>query len=452
MALFLNLTGNVVNEQQQPITNFRYKGYHKTTGLWSDWYSSNNETQYNFNLGDSSWLTQDGIVKSGDIILIVIETLETEVTRRSFACIEIKVTDATSYFTDIQVKPNQYPNVDNLWEINSPSFNNTLYIDNTYPSRKIYIGNVNEEIIIKQNFNDNRTWSYKGILHYHVDKLHTANIFNDRIGISSILYDWDSGAYNTIDSYTFARSTNSASNGYIGIKTKVTNLAGLITYDTIYLQVRNPQPKLTLSYSPLLPTIKDELTINSVIDTENNTLLKVTYYFDNIKVTENTLTTYSWKQSLGVKYSNDKLIKAIVLWSNGFTSNTFEVVLNVIMKNLPPIFTLEQVNSTLDNNIRIACKNLSDSDGDASKVKLRWVLSYLTPLDNLYKTIYETDYPTIPNERYIDLPLTEYGTYKITCYGIDEYSAESSQSLEFTIDSNGSGGTGGMYVTFEWEE
>ena len=58
MAVNEQFSGNVVDSSEQPLPNIRYRGYHTNTNTWSDWYYSNNYTQYNINLGDAAWLSQ----------------------------------------------------------------------------------------------------------------------------------------------------------------------------------------------------------------------------------------------------------------------------------------------------------------------------------------------------------------------------------------------------------
>ena len=115
MSLFTQFTGNVVDKDNTSLKAYRYKGYHKESDTWSKWYSSNNETQYNFNLGDADWLTQTGVANKNDTIIIVAETLESNIVDRAYSFIVVKLTDDTTYINDIKLIKGTQPLVIDHW-------------------------------------------------------------------------------------------------------------------------------------------------------------------------------------------------------------------------------------------------------------------------------------------------------------------------------------------------
>lgn len=168
MALFKLFTGSVVDADTELVTEFRYRGYHKPTNKWSNWYPSNGESQYNFNMGDAAWLSQTGNVNTGDSVLIVIETLETLPINRSFAMIEMVLTSNDTYVQDIQLRPCFQPNVKSLWTLISTAYTGITITDNNNTSRIIYVGSIGDNIRADGYFNDEHAYTYANKIHKHV--------------------------------------------------------------------------------------------------------------------------------------------------------------------------------------------------------------------------------------------------------------------------------------------
>jgi len=451
MALFTLLTGNIIDVNNNPVSKFRYRGYHKETKTWSGWYSNNNETQYNFNMGDAAWLTPAGTVNSGDTVYIVVETLEDTVTARAFAMISLTLTNETSYVNDIQLLKCIKPNVIGLWSLQSPTDGITLVTDDSHPGWKIYTGRVGESIDVVETFNDNSTWKYNNVVHYHTLVHDGVDIFSDRLGVARTMYDWGDSSFVTSNTNVFAYVSNGADNGYYTINARITNLAGLTTTDTVYIKVKNNVPVLVYTWEPVNPTIKDTFIITGTIKDINSSIITAKHYFDNVLIVSNKKLSQNWEQSLGVKYVKEHIIKGVVSWSDGFAAQSFEVLATITTLNIPPKFTVSEAPSDTVGSIRLTCNDLEDVDGVTSNIRVRWELYFKTPVDNDYKKIFETAYPTSTNKRYIDIAVDTAGSYKGICYAIDEAGGETNNYVEFVITAVVSDADSEACNKIEWE-
>lgn len=453
MALFKQFSGSVVDMNGSKITSYRCRGYHKQSNTWSSWYVSSDTTgQYNMNMGDAAWLTQNGSISTGDTVVLIFETLESTIATRSFCVYETKLVSAQDvYLQNVQLRMPVSPAVKNKWALVSPSFKGELYVDSSNSSRVIYKARTRETVTVSESFTDEFSWVYSNATFKHVATLYNQELFSDRVGIKLALYDWNTGIYTDVPSKSFTSATSSDTGGYIAIKVKVTNVAGLISTDTLYLQVRLNQPSAILTWLPEKPSIKDTLAITGTIVAIDNNMLNAVYSFDATTIATDTTSTYRWQQGLDSAYRADHVIAMVVRWTDGFDINTFTVSEPLEMANIPPTFSVVKKDSTKDGYIRLALNNLSDPDGATSNIRVKWDLEFVTPLATDYTSIYATTYPDAPNPRYIDLPLTTVGNYKMVATAIDEAGGETSNYVEFTIEQTVDTSSVSTSRSVEWE-
>lgn len=450
MSLFKQFSGPVKDVEGNLIETFRVKGYHNTTGVWSSWYTNDVPGQYNLNMGDAAWLSQSGKVNIDDIVLLVFETLEDDPIDRKFCLLEMPITDTDVYLQPVQLKGCMEPNVYGLWSLHSPTDNLTKITDKSYPTRTIYLGRCNETIDVIQSFTDEHKWAYNGRYMRHAISYLGQDIFSDRLGVKTTLYNWNTDVFEDNNNHIFTVSSKTTSLGYFPVIVRCKNKAGIVAEDTIFIQIKYNKPSLDFTFSNDKPSINDKLDITSTITDNDKVITNINYFFDNTPVGSNKLPIYSWTQELGIKYIANRGVRANVSWTDGFTANEFVVEETINMSNLHATFTVNKTVSSIFSNIRLEVLNLSDPDGETAKVRLKWLIEMLAPLSGTYNKIFSTEYPSIPEDHYIDIPLVTAGNYKVTATSIDEYGAEYSASTEFLIeDSTTTNGCSQNSV--EWE-
>lgn len=452
MALFVQFSGSVKDASGNDVNNFRYRGYHKETNKWSDWYLSNNIPQYNINLGDSSWLSQSGTSNSGDHILLVIETLESNPVERYFSMFEmVLIGTISTYVQHAQVKKVQPLVLENKWKLYSPTDKYATEGLATNYGVLIYTGRVNERITAEDTFTDEHSWIYNGKTFRHVSSYYNQNIFSDRLGIETKIYDWGMDMFINTSYRTFLSVSNQLLDGVYAINVKVTNKAGLETIDTLCLRIKYNQPSLVLSYVPDSPNITVPLNISSVITDSDGVMSNVDYYFNTVKVASSSLDNYTWIQSLGTTYIPSVEISAVLVWSDGFAINTLTINETIEMTNVPPDFTLLRLVGASDTKYtRLVVNNPVDIDGKISDLRVKWQIDYMTPLDNQYKPIYVTEYPLLPNSLVKEILLETPGNYRAYASVVDSAGGETVKSIDFVITENSTTPTNNLFTSIEW--
>lgn len=452
MALYAQFSGTVKDASGSNVNNFRYRGYHKETNKWSDWYLSNGIAQYNINLGDASWLSQSGTINSGEHVLIVVETLESNPIERKFAMFEtIIIGTISTYLQPVQIKANQPIVLKNKWKLQSPTDNFTTEgIAQDYVAL-IYVGRVNERITAIATFEDEYSWVYNGKTFRHVSSYYNQDIFSDRLGIVSTLYDWNENLFIDTTYRSFASCSAGALNDVFPIRVRVTTVSGLITDDLLCLRVKYNKPTLVLTYTPDEPNINTPLQIFSQIEDPDNVREIITYYFNDTQVSQNNLLTHSWSQTLGSSFITELVIAATLEWSDGFVDSIFTTEIRIAMSNIPPDFSLIKLVGVNDQTYtRLIVNNPIDIDGDISKLRVKWLIEYMTPIDNAYKVVYSTDYPLLPNALSKEILLNTSGKYRATASVIDQYGAETVKDIEFVISESTTTPTSVTMTPLEW--
>jgi len=439
MAVNKQFSGNVVDSSEQPLPNIRYRGYHTNSGTWSDWYESNSYTQYNINLGDAAWLSQYGSVNVGDTVLLVFETLETDIKIRQFSMIKITILDIDYYINDVQLLNSHAPNMEDNWYLSSTTNGTSKYIlPNT--NTEVNIGRINDTITATSNPNTKYTWYYNDTKHYQLETYYGQDIFKDRIQINSIEYKWED-TYINLNTHTYLNPSDRTI-GYTTVYTKVTNASNDITNDNLKIQIRYRKPILLLTWTPSEPNANDILTIKNETTDIDNRIVNMDYYFDNNIVTSNDNITYQWTENLNGTYVNEHTIRLENEWDNGFFQDTDFVYYRIPMSNIPPTFevTVEQIDNI---TYRFTPTNIVDPDGLTTRVNFRWRIEYYMEFDSSYKQIYINQYSNTIDQSPKEWIFTIPGMYKITTFGIDDGGGEYIVTTEVTVVQDDCVGTVG---------
>ena len=434
MALNKVFTGNMFDKDGVAISDILVKGFHQVTGIWSTVYDTGVETQYNVNLGDGGWLTQDGAANSGDKILLVFETKEVDPLNRQFAMYEFDMTSADTYVQDIQLMDVQVPNVDGLWDISSSVDGNTTF-DNQ--GVDCHIGRVNDLITATANYNDNYTWVYAGVTLKHVPTYIGEDIFTDRVGVATTDFDWtEDDTFVTGNTHTYTLISDQTASKLYAVEGRATNLKGLITTGFLYIQIRYNTPIPDIDWSPVSPSVLDTFVLTGLNQDVDSRITNIEYNFDSVLVANNTTLGYSWQQNLGTTYIQTRVVESNITWNDGFTSLDIPHSENITMTNLAPSFTLIQTvqGDPTNNDVIYTATNLTDPDGDDADLELKWVIEYKTPFDNTYKVVYESGYPTTPNLDPKEWIFSISGDYRITATAKDGSGLEYSESVVSIFD------------------
>jgi len=451
MALTKSFNGNVVDETGTPI-DCTVKGYHVEQGVWSGVY--NTLTQfYSLDLGDSTWLTQDGATGATDTITLVFETTEVNPLNRRFAVYTFTMTGADTYIQDVQIQPCLAPVVSTLWDLNSPTDGKTTFVNAANANTPTYIGRINESISVTEAFTDEKTWVYATATMSHQINVGTTNVFGDRLGIATKTYDWDqTNTFITNTSHIF--TLISPITGLLSqqVETSVTNLKGLVTNDILYIQLRYNTPVPGLSYTPLNPSVLDTFTVTGNVVDVDSRISAISWQYDAVEVANNTTLAYSWIQSLGTLYvPAGHTVSDNLTWNDGF--NTFTIVDDhpVAMTNLPPSFTLTDaiVGIPESNDIIFTLSGLTDPDGDNALLEAKWTIEYIAPFSGGTITVLNTGYPATIDTAPKEWVFATAGTYIITATIKDQYGVEATQSIT-KVFASGSActGTGTIRLNF----
>jgi len=263
MSLNLTFTGNIFNSATIAyISNeVNYQVYFykvnstSSTSKWSN-IRSTSFGQYNFNLADSDLLGTDGIASSGDRILILFWTPNTEIRSSlvltEWSMIEHTLSASTLYTQDVQTLDPQNPNCD--FTINST---NTVQTNIT---------------ITDFSSDDSQMWSYASMLHYQIPTKYGQSIFDiNSLPFGSIDIDWDDSNsslnQNPGSTYTHVYS----SSGDYNISVTLTNNSSLTCNQIISKRIYWREPDTNFSISNTNPNPQGENGLGEEITFTNTT-------------------------------------------------------------------------------------------------------------------------------------------------------------------------------------
>ena len=182
--LNISFTGNIYNSSGVLVnpSSVKYKAYfHKvnsssSSSIWND-VRVDELGQFNFNLGDSDILTQDGYASSGDKVVILfwtpITSNHTDLDLIEYCYIEQTLTSDSVYIQDVQLQPHNNPTCS--FVLTGNTVNSPISITNT-------------------STNDNYSWEFSSKTHYHRNTLYNQVIFPlNNLPLDTLDIDWGDG-------------------------------------------------------------------------------------------------------------------------------------------------------------------------------------------------------------------------------------------------------------------
>lgn len=303
-------------------------------------------------------------------------------------------------------------------------------------NKQVYLARVNDTVTAIENFTDEQSWTFQNNIMYQVLYRYNQNIFNDRLGIDNIKYNWYDSVYVSNNTNVYTSITDNVET-YIPIKTIVTNKKGLFTEDTLYLRIMYRKPIPDLDWTPDNPNVISEFIISNETTDIDNTITNIDYFFNGLFVINNVDVNYSWQQILNSSYSNLLEIKLNIDYTDGFNNLNLIHTEYVEMTNMPLDFNITQEEVVIDGTqyYKINIVNINDPDGNNNLANFKWLIEYKTPIDLEYKIIYQDEYKeTIDQNSRIWL-LNVPGEYKVTIIGKDEFGLETSKNLVIIVSN-----------------
>lgn len=295
--------------------------------------------QFNFNIGDSLHLTQNGDLKENDIILIRFNKSSNLLNYQDKFCSTAIIYNNESLIVrNIQLKNLNLPNC---------NFN----LENEVINKEIYL-NIDRSL-------DN-SWIFEGNTMYQREFLYGYNIFpNLRIQDTQIQYNFD-GTWVSNNSYMY----NS-----IGIKSILYKIdfGFNILECQKNIKVAYNQPNINYNIPNDLK-INEETLININISDIDNTIKNIKHYLNNVLIYEGTDLNYNYNIILeGINYN----YRTEIYYNNGFEDEILIETGNFKVQNQKPEINpeIEYINSS-KNNIKII-PNAIDPENDLNYVQYK---------------------------------------------------------------------------------
>ncbi len=352
----ITLTGNVYDENSNLIDCY-YDVYYKrqnilVTGLKSEL------NQYNFNVGDSFHLTQNGDFKENDIILIRFNTSSNIFDySQKFSSISVIYNNESTIVKDVQLKNIQFPEC----------------------KFEIFEGTINNQITINVDKSLDNSWIFNGNTMYQRKQSYGYLIFPGLETLESeILYDFD-GFWVTNNKFTYTE---------LGIKKVMYQIqmknGEFLECSKDFKITKNPP---TINYNiPTNLVIGSEIIIDTEVLDVDNTITNIKHYFDFNLEAENLNLLYSYNKTLNE--NKTYTYKTEVYWNNGFEDLILEKNGILEIQNQKPVINpeIEYINNT-KNNIKIV-PNAIDPENALDFVRYKIYIRKET----IFEKINETEY------------------------------------------------------------
>lgn len=405
------MTGYIVDENENHITGsvVRYFGIHRNTqGVLSITETRLAEDdRYSFNLIDPDWLGNSVPFIDGEQVAIIAwqhesqDKLDIDLVR--FGMFFFPHDGRDTYVQDMQLLPKA-----------KPSCNLEASGDKA-----------GEEITFNANASDLFQWEYLGMTHYHRD-----SIFGHVISsVNSLTIEYDYGdGWVTTNKHTFTTA------GSYTVRTRITNVFGLFSICEKVFDFNYNAPSGCITFSNNEPVIYNVIDITACIQDSGNTIVNVDHYWEGDFIASNTDLTFVYDIALNTNKTH--IAKQVITWFDGFENQTVIFEKELTMGNIPPEFDLvdtlineEQTVSTFE----FTMDKLRDPDGDDTKVNTKWKIEFKTPIDMLYKTVYDPGYNKIITQDPVVFDFNVTGYYRITATAVDELGAETTKTTIINV-------------------
>jgi len=404
------------------------------------WNNARNTTEsyYSFNAGSEDGLTQDGDMKSGDVILLTFWhgngsgdgddslLLNTPANRDDVFdrfCVFAITHDGTTqdYVVNVQLKPKLVPNI--VW---------------TLPTT----GTINRTITALNTSNDETNWVYGTKTFYHRNSYYGRVVF-PKVGLLTSTYDWVDPNDAVID----YESSNTHSYTQIGdyvVKLKVVNYWELVSNSTKPIRLKYNVPIGGLSFNPDGVTVKVHTTENSTstasITDEDNRISSINHNWviknrntlaliSDTLVDTNTNKAYSYNKVISVLQKHYS--KQVISWNDGWENLVVTFEKELVITNWLPLVNF---NFIFLNDTRVRFTPVcSDIDGFVDRYT--WNLYALVPFQTGTYALSKTDVFT--DDRNVVINFDSAGHYKMVLTARDDYGESASVSREFDVTLSG---------------
>ena len=407
----LTFTGTVYNETGIKV-DANVDGYTYPQSVWKGSTKATELQEYTINLGDGDWLTNDGNISAGEVVVIRVRGVD------GIAAYAHTITeeDLSSRLVvqDVQLKPIQPPTC-------------MLSVAAT--------GTVNNEVSTSLSTSDQYQWEYGGRTHHQRTTWYGTTVFNE-IGIASEVYDFGEG-YQSLNTYTFT------SIGDYTVKAKSTNLNGQESVCQQTIRIKYNEPTGCVQTDPATPLLNADVTLTACIKDDDGRITSIDHSFDTVLEDTNVDLNYSYVKNLDVFKSYE--VRQDMHWNDGFEDKTKVFTRTLTMENQPPT-----VEYTWSNTGAVYSFVQSTEDVDGTVDNLKWLVDFEGPMGSGFTRVYDSGWVGVTD---IDLELDGIGNYRVTLIARDNLGATGEYSEVITngecSSSSGSGGTVKMYFDKE---
>lgn len=417
--LNVTFTGNIFKADGTPATNIRYQGFFIKTNpnssntIW-DTPRLSEDNQYNFNLGDNTWLSQQsGYASPNDKVVLCFwidsSSDRTDTNLVEWCFIEWILDDRDVYVQNIQLRGAIEPHC----------------------SFDIIVGNVGYPTTIENiNSNDDHAWMFQGKEHYQADEWSGYPIFDMNVlPPSGMVVDWGDGIIDTVSvgNYTHIYT----SHGDYTVSVSLENHSGLQCIQTFDIRVEYQvinglewdMPSSLGDMETYTPSISGDLSRISGVD----------YYIDGALLYPN----LAYNDTFDHKFTTpgNHTIKQCIKYNNGF-ENTIQCMDFVVEMDTVAQF----VSSDYDCGLVFTD---TSTIGNEPAVKYQWDVTHgMFVLAHVEGPVYSDWYYAWPYK----------GTFQVRLAVTDSNGRISSITKEYVVDQcigtelSGGGGGGSPWV------
>lgn len=423
MALTVSFKGNAYDEFDNLI-DCNYQVHYVRQNVWNN-VRQTSSNYYSCNAGDDDSLTQDGVLKNGDVILLTFwqgdgaggatpNNRDNLFDRFAVYSITYDGTNFDNVF-NVKLKPKLKPNVS--WTLPTTARLNAL-------------------VTAIDSSNDESVWAFGSKNMFHRHSYYGVTVF-PKVGLLTTTYDWGSG-FIPDNTHTFT-----VVNDYV-VTIKVVDAWSLQDTNTKNIRIKYNLPVGGITYNPDGVTTKihttEAATILAGITDVDSRITSIAHKWtirnrDNYNtvisdepVATNTTKNFSYDRTIGVLQRH--FGSQIISWNDGWEDLTITYVKELVITNWLPLvnFTLQFLN---DTKVRFT-PSCSDIDGTVDKYK--WDLYSLIPFHSGSYSLAKSDvYNTDSLE---DVVFTSSGHYKMVLTATDDYGESASYELEFDVGAS----------------
>lgn len=347
--LNITFTGKIYDENNQLVNECKYRGlFIKQNSSSSNSKFSDErisfQGEYNINLGDGQWLTQDGSAGSGDRVVLIfwipIQETHTSFNIVKYGFFEIVLTSDTTYIINSQIRPNICPNI---------NISNSIQ------------GLINEQIYVTDNSNDNHSWNFSingtSIIMRQYHYWRRFEIFSIA-DIYKTTVNWNDGSpIEEITKTTKYHIFTTCGDKNLDFETIDNENCSKSTSKMIKIYLHQPAPGL--NWSPQNPIINELVTFTPNIINWDNNISYVNYYIDGVlkynRVSENFI--FSERFSTKKTY----IIRQEIFYNNCFEQKSIYKDYILHMENIYPTCDFKFTRNNIDTYLFESLA--SDRDG-----------------------------------------------------------------------------------------